>query len=102
MKRLFASLFIGLAVAFGTAGAAQAHDRDCHSSRSSYRGHSQSYSRSYSSGHYHSQQSYRPSYNYQPSYRSNSCQPRYYSDPCYRSRSGISLQLPGFGLFFRR
>lgn len=108
MKRLLATLFIGAVVALGTAGTAEARDRDCHrSSHSSYRSHGHSsyshgYSRGYSSGHCSPQRYYsRPSYGCQPSYRSyrsyDNCQPRYYS----RSR-GFSISTPGFGIFFSR
>lgn len=106
MKRLLATLFIGTVVALGTAGTAEARDRDCHRSSHSYRssghghGYSHGYSRGYSGG-CNSQRYYsRPSYGCQPSYRSyrsyDSCEPRY-----YRSR-GFSISTPGFGFFFSR
>ncbi len=108
MKRFIVIALTGLAVALGTAGTAQAHDRDCH--RSSHRSYSY---RSYSGGscqpqYYRSYNSCPPtyyrSYNSCPPtyYRSYDCQPRYYSSPsCYRG-SSFSLSVPGFGFFFRR
>lgn len=100
MKRLLATFLVGAAVVLGTA-TAEAHDRSCNNSRSSYRSYSHShyhgYSRSHSSGYCRPQ-----SYYYRPSYSYN-CQPRYYSPPsCYRSHSGFSISVPGFGFFFRR
>jgi hypothetical protein len=111
MKRLLVIALAGIAVALGTAGTAQAGDRHCYSSRSHY-------SHGYSSGYcaprtYYRSYNYCPpttyyrSYNYCPpttyyrSYNSYNCQPRYYSPPCYRS-GGISISVPGFGIFFRR
>ena len=105
MKRLFALLLVGIAVAFGTASTAQAHDRDrdCYRSHSSYRSRSDCYPRSYSSGYCRPQTYYsRPACPPPVYYRSYNCEPRrYYSDPCYRSRS-FSISVPGFGLFFGR
>lgn len=103
MKRLFALLFIGMAVAFGTASTAQAHDRDCYRSHSSYRSRGDCYPRTYSSGYCRPQTYYsRPACPPPVYYRSYNCEPRrYYSTPCYPSRS-FSISVPGFGFFFGR
>lgn len=94
MNRFIVILLTGVAVALGTAGTAQAHDRDCH--RSSYRSYCPPRSYSYCPPTYRS-------YNYCPPtyYRSYSCAPRYYTPPCYSSRS-YSISVPGFGFYYRR
>jgi hypothetical protein len=82
MKKLLMILFAGLAVAFGTASTAEAHDRYGYRSYS-YRGScGPTYYRSYNCG-----PTYYRSYNCGPTYyRSyNSCAPRYYS---YSYRGG--------------
>jgi hypothetical protein len=101
MKRFIAIFIVGIAVALGSAGTAQAGDRH---GRSSHHGHGHSYSRSHSSG-YCAPQTYYRSYNYCPPttyYRSyNSCPPRYSPPPCYRG-SSYGYSSPGFSFFFRR
>ncbi|MEZ0275707.1 MAG: hypothetical protein ACAH88_12445, partial [Roseimicrobium sp.] len=90
MKRLLVIVLTAVAVAFGTASTAQAHDRSCYRSYSSH-GHYNSY-RSYSSG--YCQPRYYNSYNNcQPRYyQSYNCAPRYYSAPrCYGSSFSISI-----------
>ncbi len=96
MKRFLVILLTGIAVAFGTASTAQAHDRGCRS----YSSHS--YSRGYSSG--YCQPRYYQSYNCQPRYYQsyNSCQPRYYSAPRCYSGSSYGISVPGISFFFRR
>lgn len=102
MKRIAAILLIAFAVALGTAGTAQAHDRYYRSYSSSHcapRYYSSSYcapryySSSYCAPRYYSSGYCAPPVYYRQSY----CAPRYYSSPCYRSYGGS-----GFSIVFRR
>ena len=79
MKRFLVIILTGIAVALGTAGSAQAHDRYYRSSH---------YSRGYSSG--YCAPRYYSSYGY-----GGYCAPRYYG-------SGISIGLPGIGIHLGR
>jgi hypothetical protein len=109
MKRFLIILLTGIAVALGTASTAQAHDRCYRPSYSHSRSHCYT-PRYYSSGYcaprtyYYSQPRYYSSYNCAPRYYSSPCYtPRYYSSrSCYRPYGGVSISVPGFGLFFGR
>jgi hypothetical protein len=99
MKRLAAILLIAFAVALGTAGTAQAHDRYYRSYSSSH-----CYPRHYSSGYCAPPVYYRQSYCAPPVYYYS--QPRYYQSyncaPRYYSRPSCSYGGSGFSIFFRR